>query len=131
MKIVLLSGPPNSGKTTVLGLFYTHLIANGASVHTKRSQIGGNKNDFECILILNGKSVAIFTMGDYKEECYRAIIKYASCDILAIAYSDTFSKSITDFLSSIPHHAVIQKTQGDRTSSNDVDVKTLMNLIQA
>jgi thymidylate kinase len=129
MKIVLLSGPPNSGKTTVLGLFYTHLIANGASVHTKKSQLGGNKNDFECILILNGKSIAIFTMGDYKEECYRAIIKYASCDILVIAYSDTFSKSIANFVSSIPHHTVIQKTRGDQILSNKGDVKALLNHI--
>ena len=129
MKVVMLSGAPNSGKTTVLNDLYDHLIKAGAFVQAAKAQLGGNPLDFECILNVKGKHVAIYTMGDYKEYCYKAVIKYALCDTLVLAYSDKFQNSIAAFLLSIPGHVVIPKSIGTATIVNSADVTAISNNI--
>lgn len=129
MKIVMLSGAPNSGKTTVLNDLYNHLIGLGASVQVAKSRLGGNPLDFECILNINGKFVAIYTMGDYKECCYKAAIKYAFCDTLVLAYSDKFSNSIAAFINNISGHVVIYKSTGNPNTANFSDVTVISNNI--
>ena len=128
MKIILLSGQPNTGKTTVFNDLYTTLVSSGASVHTGKTSVGGNPLDFECILSVTVtgvvKSVAIYSMGDYHESVYHAIIKYSHCDVLVLAYSDKFVRNIASFVSSLPHHVVVSKT-----SNNSADVATIVSHI--
>lgn len=125
----MLSGAPNSGKTTTLNDLYNHLIGVGASVLVAKSKLGGSPLDFECTLNINGKLVAIYTMGDYKECCYKAAVKYAFCDTLVLAYSDKFSNSIAAFLNSIPGHVVIHKSIGNPSTVNSADVIAISNNI--
>lgn len=131
MKIILLSGQPNTGKTTTLNDLYNDLIAKGASVHIVKLPLGGkSSNDFECVLKISGKLVAIYSMGDYIASCYEAIIKYAYCDVLVLAYSDKFKNSIATVVGSCPHHVVVNKTIGsNQVQNNQMDVATISSNI--
>jgi len=65
MKIIVLYGNKNTGKTTTMGMVYAALISDGASVLTF-SAVYDKKptNDFEAILGYKGKQIAICSYGD-------------------------------------------------------------------
>ena len=125
MKIILLSGNPNAGKTTTFNALFDQITKSGASVIEGRKQIGGNGHDFECVLKIDSKLVALYSMGDYHLACFEAIIKYSHCDILILAYSDKFKNSIAQMLRNYSHHVVVSKT-----NSNQQDVEMLIGHIQ-
>ncbi len=133
MKIILLSGNPNTGKTSTLNLVYDELISLGGTILTAKSKLGGNQNDFECLLKFNSKVVAIFSMGDYKYICYEAVAKYSNCDYLVLAYSDKFKNSMSDFLEKLQHHKVVKKSiaseASDFHSCNTTDMKNIIDCI--
>lgn len=85
----MLSGQSNSGKTTTLNLVYDQLLTVGATIVNPKSQLGGDPDDFECVLSYKAKKVAIFTMGDYSIEVIHAMSYYEGmgCDTLVIANS--------------------------------------------
>ncbi len=82
MRIILLRGTENSGKTSTLRLVYAQLYT--CKDHETRKQfVEDNYNDFTCSFALAGKTIAFYTMGDYPEAINEAIISYADkCDIL-------------------------------------------------
>jgi broad-specificity NMP kinase len=91
MKIILLSGAPNCGKTTTLNLVYDQMTSGMPSLPTK-TRIGENPMDFECEFDYKEKRVAIFTVGDYlysitKPNLREAVIKYSRVDVLILAHS--------------------------------------------
>ena len=97
MKIILLSGKPNTGKSTTFNLLYDKLTQNGTKNIVVDKTVVGNpaSKDFECVVKYNNKknniNVAIFTMGDYSKAFIDVLIKYANCDILVLAYNETFA----------------------------------------
>jgi hypothetical protein len=118
MKIILLSGTPNSGKTTTLNLLYDRLIKDGTE-NVLQEQLGANPKDFKCVVSYKGKTVAIYTMGDYKTVFEDAIIEFADCDVLIFAYNDNFAKRLLDkFTGKFQHYRIIQKTDSNK---NDQD----------
>ncbi len=64
MKIVILHGKHNCGKTTTFNLLYDELIARGAEIIMPKKDLPARK-DFECILKYKEKKVALFSLGDY------------------------------------------------------------------
>ena len=89
MKIIFLEGKPNTGKTTTLGIVYD-LITNGMNPLPTKTPLGGDQNDFECIVNYNGQNVAIYTMGDFSTYLSKAITKYDNqgCDVFICALSN-------------------------------------------
>ena len=126
MDIILLSGAPNSGKTTTMNLVYSDLITRGATVVAPKIIVGGNPLDFECVLKYKGKSVAIFSMGDYLHECWSAVIKYAYCDKLILAYSDKFAKNLAPIVGNCHNHVVVSKSQGNAATNNPKDTAIIV-----
>jgi len=99
VRIILLSGEPNSGKTTSLDKFYTSLMSFDAR------DITGNYNyddeacsEFDHVVEWKGKTVAIRIDGDVKEWYIDAIVRYAVYDVLVLAYSDKFSRSLAELV---------------------------------
>jgi tRNA uridine 5-carbamoylmethylation protein Kti12 len=91
MKIILLSGKPHSGKSTALNLLCNKLLEcdNWDITPNLDQELG------ECVLEHDGKTVAIVADGDTYHWLVEAIVKYAYCDVLVLAYSDKFARSPT------------------------------------
>ena len=129
MDIVLLSGKQNSGKTETINLVYGILIAKGANVVIPKMQVGGNPRDFECVLELKGKNIAIYSMGDYLCYCWSAVIKYAYCDKLIMAYNDKFKQNLSAYVGSCSNHKVVPKSYGSASVNNQNDASTVVSHI--
>jgi hypothetical protein len=87
MKLIILSGKPNTGKTTTLNKVFD-VLTKGMNPPPVKNLIepGG---DFESAFLYKGKRVAIFSHGDTLWRIREAICTYAAhCDVLILAYSD-------------------------------------------
>jgi tRNA uridine 5-carbamoylmethylation protein Kti12 len=93
MKIILLSGPPNCGKTTAINLVYRNLTKGLPNPPAKQS-IRNYKKDFECIVAFKKKQVALYSFGDVLFDTYNAIIKYCGmgADVLVAAHNNNGSR---------------------------------------
>lgn len=119
MKVIMLSGDRNSGKTTTLNMVYDELLRLGATVIMSKSQLGGDPKDFECVLNYRHKNVAIFTMGDYYIETIHAMSYYEgmSCDVLIVANSN--KSWATNRLKRYPVNVPLSRTM-PRTTANEI-----------
>lgn len=64
MKIIVVYGDKNTGKTTVINEIYENLVKNGALVKISKTRQGANVADFDAELSYCGKSVVLMSMGD-------------------------------------------------------------------
>ncbi len=134
MKILALRGGNSCGKTATLNLIYNRLIASGG-ISSHKVQVGGDRNDFEDILIYKGKKVAFFTMGDYSYATTDAISKYAGLkvDVLILASNVKFAKPIKVIVS-YPHRLITKTIASPSNPANDLiantaDASTIFGLI--
>ena len=63
MKIIVVKGNPNSGKTTSIRLVYDLLLYKGATI-TKPRNSGKTYTDFDTELLYDKKRIAISSAGD-------------------------------------------------------------------
>lgn len=95
MKIILISGPSNSGKTTVINAVFDNLCGGNRKAHNVlvyNAPIGNPiQKDFEAVVDYKNKKVAFCSMGDYKTYCLDSIVKYAGADVLIMALNNHFS----------------------------------------
>ncbi len=90
MKLILLSGPSKCGKTTTFNKLQEKLISELGGTKLHYEQINNSK-DFQSVIKINDKQIAVFSMGDLKNECIKAILKYLGVDILILAYNNHFA----------------------------------------
>ena len=132
MKILMLSGPGSSGKTTSLNLLYTQLLTVGKS--TNKQQLGANQNDFSDVVNYMNLQIAFFTMGDYSTYLINAMKNYSSqsMDILICACNSKFVKPYKE-IKKYPNFSFIQKSitiiKQDEFVKNTIDANVLFNLI--
>jgi hypothetical protein len=119
----MLTGPANSRKTTTLNQLYEKITENGSKNVLVCKSVLGNpaSNDFKCVVSYKDKKVAIYTMGDYYKALIEAIIEFANCDVLVLAYNNHFAAKLDEFTGSFQHHRVIQKT-----CSNEDDLEAIL-----
>ena len=127
MDIIVLSGNPNSGKTTTMNVVYDELISKGATVVHKKVQVGGNAMDFECVVNYKGKLVAMCSMGDYLMHCCFAAVRYAYCEKLILAYNNRFKQDFAAVAADCQNHTVVKKSGGDSDSSNQKDAAIVIS----
>ena len=89
-----------------------------------KRKIGANPSDFECVFDYKGKKVALFSMGDYKDICIEAIIRYSDSDTLILAYSNRYKRSLSALIKRYQQHVVISKTP-----YNSADVESIISNI--
>ena len=116
MKIILLSGKTGSGKSITLDMLYKRIVKNNIIIIERTNLL--TKNDFECVILYNNKTVAIYSMGDYLKFCTNAIIKYSNQDILIMAYSEKFDAELDKVIEGFDYHCVIRKT---KSNEDDID----------
>ncbi|MTK53450.1 hypothetical protein [Paludibacter sp.] len=131
MKIIMLSGPSDSGKTSTLNLVYNALLSNGG-VSLSKHKLGGDPNDFYDIVTYQGQRIAFYTMGDYARCLIDAMKNYStSADVLICACNNHFVlpyKSIRHY-----PHQIVQKTVANskslHNSVNQSDANLIISLI--
>jgi energy-coupling factor transporter ATP-binding protein EcfA2 len=130
MKVIMLRGPSSCGKTTILNLVYDTLMnTHNATIHTAKMPLGGNSKDFEAILNYNGKTVSIFTMGDYSIGVTNTMKKYAGfpADVLVIACNDRFKRPMTA-INNYPN-SIIAKTRQLSANNDQREANNIITLI--
>jgi hypothetical protein len=109
MKIIILIGEKNQGKSCALHLVYEKLITdNGKGVKT---ELLGDESRADSFYIVNckNKKIAIYTKGDYQNDFPDAKKKAEkeNCDILICACNQKEKESIDN---DKPDHIIIEKT---------------------
>lgn len=93
MKLILLQGPSHCGKTETFIKLREKIISDftGTELHFERIN---NSRDFQSVIKCNNKQIALFSMGDLKGECIKAIFKYLGVDVLVLAENAGFKISL-------------------------------------
>lgn len=94
MKIIVIKGNQNSGKTTSIRLVYDLLLYKGAKIDKPRNS-GKIYADFDTELLYNEKRVAINSAGDLLKNIHKTVSDHDGCDILITA-SRNFRRSSLD-----------------------------------
>lgn len=92
MKIIILEGKSNIGKTTTMGMVFVALHMNGAKMNNFNALESPSGMDFEAdfAYTVNEKTlkIAMYTKGDNIKDCNDAIKRYSqNMNVLIIAYS--------------------------------------------
>jgi uncharacterized protein YajQ (UPF0234 family) len=131
MKVIILEGAHQKGKTPTLHMVYAVLQTINAKVINFAVLKNTDYKDFEAELKYQNKTVAIYSEGDTQRDCYMAIKKYArkNVDTLIMAYA-----SFKNALNVTPHTSiVIQKTiaqtSADKIKANMADCKKIIHRI--
>lgn len=125
MKVIMLVGRNNCGKTTTLNMVYQDVLKTGG-ISTGRTPLGDQKpatpqnflrNDFSDTVTFQGKTVTFFTMGDYSFGVTDAMTKYSNkgVHILVCACNDRFVKPLRE-IKNYPRN-IIYKTLASATTS--------------
>lgn len=135
MRIIVLQGMPNTGKTSTLNLVYNMLVPNGGGVSTNRQPLGGDPGDFSDIVVRGTQRIAFFTMGDYSTYLANAIYDYdrQGCDVLVCALSTNNAKIRANNALNQFNTTRINKTIAPNATAelatNTADAQTIFNLI--
>lgn len=136
MRIIVLQGMPNKGKTRTLNLVYNLLVPNNGGVSTNRQVIGNpTQNDFSDIVIRDNQRIAFFTMGDYSTPLARAIFEFdqLDCDILVCALSTNTPKVRANNALNQYNTTRLNKSVATNSTSelnaNNADAQTIFNLL--
>lgn len=134
MRIIVLEGLHNSGKTATLNILFYDMLASG-DIFSHRTPLGGDPNDFSTEGDFLGQKIAIYTMGDLSSPLRAAVYDYASkgIDILICALSNNFSmswaNSAINHFTNVRHPKTSSSTLTNRSSMNRADASILLNSI--
>lgn len=135
MRIIVLQGMSDTGKTSTLNLVYNMLVPNGGGISTNRQSLGGDPNDFSDIVIRDNQRIAFYTMGDYSTYLANAIYDYdrQNCDILVCALSTNTAKArannALDQFNATRINKTIASNRNNPTSENAADAQTIFNFL--
>ena len=128
MRVIILHGAHNSGKTTTFNLLYDELLKKGAKPLTIRHELPA-RDDFECILEYKEKRVALFSLGDYMFAIGSAVGYYTKeeCDILVVAHSlkNTIHENVLFKARKYPFEIIYKELDGKRISDEDAVEKII------
>jgi hypothetical protein len=134
MRIIVLQGMPNTGKTSTLNLAYHMLVSlNGNS--TNKRPYGGDPNDFKDIILWNNQKIGILSMGDQSTFIANEIRDFnqQNCDVVVCALSTNDSKVRANNALNQYNTTRINKTIAIHTNeellTNASDAQTIFNLI--
>jgi hypothetical protein len=134
MRIIVLHGMQNTGKSKTLNLLYNMLVPALAVSHGNRIVLGNPvQKDFSETVTYHGELIEFFTMGDYPKKLEIAIRNAANrninvficaCSSHTPALIAAFQRYRTAFISKTVSVNNIQQV-----NFNTADAQTLLNLI--
>ena len=134
MRIIVLQGPHDSGKTATLNILFYDILASGG-IFLPRTPLGGDPNDFSTEGNFLGQRIAIYTMGDLSSPVRTAVYDYASkgIDILICALSTnssmSWANSAINHFTNVRHPKTFSTLLTNRASINRADASILFSLI--
>ena len=126
MKIIVVKGNPNSGKTSSIRLVYDILLYLGAEIDIAR-KYGKIHIDFDTELLYNGKRIAISSAGDVLKNMHSTISKHQDCDILIMASRNFKQSSLENVFSGYDVEYIDKNKIGD--NENIATAKEVLNYI--
>ncbi len=134
MRIIVLQGMPNNGKTTTINLVWNMLCTNGG-VSTNRQPYGGDPNDFMDTILWNNLRIGILSMGDMSTPISHEIWNFNNqkCDVVICALSTNnpqvrANNAINSFTNT-RLNKTIANAQLSEQQANTSDAQTIYNLI--
>jgi len=129
MKIIMIAGNSNTGKTTVLARDFQNWLKGQTVKYIEPIKDCGNR-DIEGTFQINGKNVAVFSRGDYFEEIVKIIVKYAHYDILIITGNTerVRIKRMVDKIKKNKNHCVIEKIKRTDPDNTRVLNEIILNM---
>lgn len=112
MKIIVIKGNPNSGKTTSIRLVYDLLLYKGAKIDKPRNS-GKIYADFDTELLYNEKRVAITSAGDVLKNIHKTVSDHDGCDILITASRNFKQSSLDEIFSDYDVEYIKKEKRGD------------------
>lgn len=112
MKIIVIKGNPNSGKTTSIRLVYDLLLYKGAKIDKPRNS-GKTYADFDTELLYNEKRVAISSAGDVLKNIHKTMSDHDGCDILITASRNFKQSSLDEIFSDYDVEYIKKEKRGD------------------
>lgn len=134
MRIIVLEGFHNRGKTSTLNILFYDLLTSGA-VMSRRTQLGGDPNDFESEGDYLGQKIAIYTMGDLSSPLRTAVYDFASkgIDILICGLSTnsnmSWANSAINNFTNTRHRKTETNILTNRSAVNRADASILFSLL--
>lgn len=120
MKVILIIGKGNVGKTTSLNVIYDILLNNNETfIIIPPKQEGANPKDFSSVINYKGKSIAFFTMGDKARIVKKAIINYNSYDYVICTCNLNFKATINSIKNKYDA-SIILKNCREHDITNDI-----------
>ena len=98
-KVVVIKGNPNAGKTTATRyVLETLLLGGGVLKNFTKLAKNPMKGDFESVVEIGGKTIAICSRGDLLKCVEGNIQKYINCDVIVVTSRNfsTFGKAINN-----------------------------------
>lgn len=137
MRIIVLQGLPNRGKTSTINILHTILVDENGSQFIDRRQLGNEPNDFEEVVLWKNQRIAIYSMGDNSTTLAEAIHSYhrQNNDVMVCALSTRkpmirANNAINKFERQRINKTVINSgIEAEEIDANTVDAQTLFNLL--
>ena len=126
MKIIVVKGSPNSGKTTSIRLVYDLLLYLGAEIDVARKS-DKIHIDFDAELLYNGNRIAISSAGDVLKNMHGTITKHKDCDILIMASRNFKQSSLDKIFYGYDIKYIEKNKRGDK--ENIATAKEILNYI--
>lgn len=112
MKIIVVKGNPNSGKTTSIRLVYDLLLYKGATISKARG-LGKTYADFDTELLYKEKRIAISSAGDVLKNIHKTIKRHEGCDILVTASRNFKQSSLDSIFAKYDVEYIKKENRGD------------------
>lgn len=127
MKIIVIKGSLNSGKTTSIRLVYDLLLYLGAEIVVARKS-GKMHIDFDTELLYKEKRIAISSAGDVLKNIPGTISKHKNCDILITASRNFKQSSLKNTFSGYDVEYIEKEKRGD--PENIITAKDVLQYIE-
>lgn len=138
MRIIVLQGMPNKGKTNTIWLVRDLLLNNGGIPIPNEFQFFGTnqiyyKDDFKDIFDYNGMKVALYSAGDYSTCLANAIYDYdrQNCDVLVCVISTNTAKvranNALNQFNTTRINKTIAPNRNNPTAENTADAQIIFN----
>jgi hypothetical protein len=132
MKIIMLTGESNKGKTAVLTFVHEILATDGAKPTCFKRAWDKYERDFSDVLEYREKKIKIFTTGDELKKI-KEVLNYTECDFLICACNNKFLEPLENVIKVKKIRKIkktVAKTLASRLAANWYDANIIIGYLE-